>query len=416
MLRQVIYILAAAAAAGTVGYAIGLESAGAGNPSSAAGAPTASPATAPAAPASGIDWTRISDQDLAVAQVFLTLRDVGVEAALDSLQLLAARDPEISRRGHQLAHALGRAAIARAGDDPAALARCRPLFQAGCYHGVLEGYLASVERVDAQRLTGMCAALARPGEAVISARECAHGLGHGLLERVGYDFGVALRACDAFRSDALKEECHDGIFMQNLVNGEGLPTTTAAESSEADSHQHGNGETHAAHASGAGFRSDDLTYPCSTVGRPYQPSCWSYQPVAIRRFLGDPGPRTMISCDLAPEDARARCYAGYGKQTLSRYGNDLNAMIQLCGVALPPHDDQCLGGVVEVLVDREWGAGDALAFCERVALSAREAAPCYRMVGERVSLLHAASAETEAACAGARDPRFVTECVAGGRR
>jgi hypothetical protein len=415
VLRRLIYLASLSLASAVLGYGIALRG--------AETEPTVTVAPAATPPPPAIDWTQLSDEDLRVAHVFLIARTSGVEVALDTLQALAEGSPAVARRGHQLAHSLGRATIARAGNDPAVLARCRPLFQAGCYHGVLEGYLSSVSDVDARTLTGLCAELDQPGKPVISARECAHGLGHGLIERVGYDFTPALHACDAFDSPALREECHDGVFMQNLVTGHGLPTTSAADeaaegpTAEANSHEHGGGAGAGALAAGkAGFRADDLTFPCSTVSAEYQPSCWSYQPVAVRRFLGDPGLRTLYACDLAPEASRARCYAGYGKQTLSRYDNDEMALIDLCTTAMQPYDDACLGGIVELLVDREWGPNNAIAFCERVEAFGRDATACYRTLGERISLLHAERRETEAVCARAEDPRHVTACMRGDGR
>jgi hypothetical protein len=121
----------------------------------------------------------------------------------------------------------------------------------------------------------------------------------------------------------------------------------------------------------------------------------------------------MFTCDQAPEASRARCYAGYGKQTLARYDNDTNMLIELCSLATPPHDDECLGGVVEVLIDREWGPEDALSFCGRVASFGRDPAACYEMIGARISLLHAERGETDAVCARAPEPRFVTACRKG---
>jgi hypothetical protein len=408
VLRRIIYVAAMILASATVGYVIALETR---PPVPVAETPAAEHETPPAA--GTIDWTRVADEDLRVSEVFLTARNVGVEAALDSLQALAQADVNIARRGHNLAHALGRYFIDRNDDDPAVIARCRPAFQAGCYHGVLEGYLASVAEVNAHELTGFCSDLAEPGMAIIAARECAHGLGHGLLERVAYQFEPALEACDAFRAHELREECHDGVFMQNLVNGEGLPGSAdvEGESAEGAVHQHGTGSEHAAQA--AGFHADDLSFPCNTVKEAYQPSCWSYQPVAIRRFLGDPGPRTLFTCDEAPEAAQERCYAGYGKQTLARYDNDTGTMIELCALAVAPNDEACLSGVVEVLIDREWGPQNALLFCKQVQSMGRDPAECYQALGARIALLHAKKSDTEAVCARAEDPRFVSACMKG---
>ena len=81
---------------------------------------------------------------------------------MDSLERLAIGDSTFWNDGHMIAHGLGRFAIADNGHDPSVLSQCRPTFQAGCYHGVLEGYLASLPSVDAAATTGLCTALERP--------------------------------------------------------------------------------------------------------------------------------------------------------------------------------------------------------------------------------------------------------------
>src|SRR5262245_50895535 len=110
MLRRLIYVLAIVVASGTVGYLIALETQPPAPPLAEAHAhePDAEPGS--------VDWSKVPDQDLRVSGVFLTARNVGVEAALDTLQALASMDADIARRGHTIAHALGRFFIDRNND------------------------------------------------------------------------------------------------------------------------------------------------------------------------------------------------------------------------------------------------------------------------------------------------------------
>src|SRR5438445_8892153 len=74
---------------------------------------------APPAPMLGgaIDWTNVTSRDLNIAAVFVTARDSGLHKALDSLEALATRDPQVRGQGHALAHALGRYTIAQHQND-----------------------------------------------------------------------------------------------------------------------------------------------------------------------------------------------------------------------------------------------------------------------------------------------------------
>src|SRR5205085_2192654 len=76
-------------------------------------------------------------------------------------------------------------AVARAHDDPAVFSQCTAEFEAGCWHGVMEGYFTSRRAAPAaavmpHALDTLCAAIAPAGPARLPVLECAHGMGHGL--------------------------------------------------------------------------------------------------------------------------------------------------------------------------------------------------------------------------------------------
>jgi hypothetical protein len=290
----------------------------------------------------------------------------------------------------------------------------------------MEGYMAAVPDVEPPALSRLCADLDVPGAALISSRECAHGLGHGLLERLGYDIPLALGACDTFSAEALRGECHDGVFMQNVVRGRGLPNSSSADLSTADAEHAAGGHQHGSEGSadvtmllaGESFRADDLAFPCNRVEGRYQGACWSYQPVAIARFQEDRGEPTLRACELAPVESRPRCYSGYGKQSTVWTTLNQSRMIEGCALAPTPHDMDCLAGVVEALVDRSWGPEMAMSFCGTVVSErAASAEGCYEALGSRIALLYADPHETERGCGGAAQPRLVEACLRGaGRR
>src|SRR6476659_815998 len=57
--------------------------------------------------AAPFDWSTVSSRDLNIAAVFVTARDRGVRAAMDSLQEIAKHDSSYWTEGHMIAHALG---------------------------------------------------------------------------------------------------------------------------------------------------------------------------------------------------------------------------------------------------------------------------------------------------------------------
>lgn len=344
----------------------------------------------PAAPA-GIDWSQVTPRDLDIASVFLVARDHGVRAALDSLSALARADTLLRPLGHQLAHGLGRYAVSRSGFDAAVFAECRPVYFSGCYHGVLEGWLAGHPGATAASLRGLCSSAAMARLPPYAFRECAHGLGHGITAMHGHDLFAALPDCDAALPDALaRHECYDGVFMENVVNGLGTAAFDVRDA-PAGGHAHG----------GEGRRllkADDPSFPCDSVSAAHAPSCWAYQPVVLfGTFKGDVG-RILRACDAAPAGSAGACYRGIGKQTLGRMPQRPDSVVRVCATSAV-HSADCISGMVEFYVDQEWKADSALAFCAGVPAAMKDA--CFRAVGQRVAWIDPAPAAIRAACAGA---------------
>jgi len=338
----------------------------------------------------GIDWSQVTSRDLNVASVFLVARDRGVRAALDSLAVLARADSTLELMGHQVAHGLGRYAEARSGYDASVFAQCRPTFFSGCYHGVLEGWLAGHPGAGAASLRGLCSSPAMSRLPPYAFRECAHGLGHGLTAMHAHDLFAALPDCDtALTGELARRECYDGVFMENVVHSQG---TAAFEVGDAmvERHAHAHGDRRL-------LKPGDPRFPCDSVSAVHAPSCWAYQPVVFFSAYGGDLGRILRACDAAPAASAGACWRGIGKQTLGRMAEHPDSVVRVCATAAR-HAADCVAGMVEFYVDQEWKADSALAFCARVPAALRDA--CFRTVGERVAWIDPAPAAVRAACAG----------------
>jgi hypothetical protein len=354
------------------------------------------------------DWSGVSSRDLNIAAVFLTARDVGVGRAMDSLLVLQASDTTFRTDGHMIAHSLGRFAIAKNHNDPSILAQCRPTFQAGCYHGVLEGYLSSLPKVDATATAQLCVRLIRPDSSRFAGTECAHGLGHGFAEAFGYEIAAALTACDVFADVELKSECHDGVFMENTVHGLGASGMNVGDDAMG-SHMH----MVRGASKGIGFRASDLRFPCDSVPARYQPSCWSYQPVVIASLTSNDFERTLHECASAPPQASANCYRGFGKQSLAWFGWNYSRVSATCNEA-GEHASDCIAGAVEGLVDLSLSSSPAAAFCNSTS-SVRHLG-CFEEIGALVARVKQAEPQVSAECDVAVKPELIEACVRGSRR
>lgn len=369
-----------------------------------------------ASPAVPIDWSRVTERDLNIASVFLTARDRGVRAALDSLERLAQRDDGIRAQGHPLAHALGRYTMEKR-RDLAVLGECTPGFQSGCFHGVLEGYFLQGGTIDAASAGSVCGA--REGVRGFERLECWHGLGHGLMVHHDGDFRQAVVVCDALQPAQARRECQDGIFMERAIRAVGVTSINVGDGPGIGGHAHHGGGEHAGHGaepaasttpgSKAAARAERERL-CSVVDAAHQPSCWAYQPLVLMSDWGLSPARVLAACDAAPAAAVADCYQGFGKQYLGALSGDAPRMITACQQGDRAHVADCLMGGVEYFTDLDWSIEPGVAFCRQVPGEAKPR--CYEMIGARLTLAHPDAESVRRGCRQV-EAAYVGACLRG---
>jgi hypothetical protein len=342
--------------------------------------------------------------DRMIASVLPLTRDSGgVRLAMDSLQALVAHDGGLQRRGHHLAHSLGRLAVAERG-DLSVLGECTPVFQSGCFHGAMEGYFLNGGSADPVSVHQICPQRPGPGQPGYEVLECWHGLGHGLMVQSRGDISQALPLCDALESPAWRRECQDGVFMERAIRAAAPARAAAAD-----------GDAHGAHgaSSAAPLSTAQLQQLCGGVDARYQPSCWLYQPSILVGIHGlEPGP-VLRACDGAPAAAMRDCYRGYGKTFLAARSEDTRAMIRACRGGDRPRATDCLLGGVEYLTDQAWTADPGIAFCRQLPDDAKPA--CYELIGARLALIHP-DPEPAAAVCRTVERGMAEACLEGLRR
>lgn len=369
----------------------------------------------------GVDWTRVTERDLNVASVFLTARDRGPRAALDSLERLAAQDTWIRAKGHQLAHSVGRYAMEKR-KDLGLLRECTPRFQSGCFHGVLEGYFLQGGTIDHASVANVCAGPVARG---FERMECWHGLGHGLMVHHAGDFRQGLAICDALQAAQPRRECQDGIFMERAIRAIGATAINVGDG-PGIGHAHG-ADGHADHAATRGLsaagKQDAATRVmakvaarrereqlCSGVDAAHQPSCWAYQSMVLMSLHWPHYHRALDGCDTAPGGAVSACYQGFGKQMLGVSSGDVPRMIDACRQGDPARLTDCLMGGVEYFTDLDWRIEPGIDFCRQVPDEAKPR--CYEMIGARLTLAHNDPEPVRAACRQV-EPAWVRACLAG---
>lgn len=329
------------------------------------------------------------------------LQHQGLAAALDSLTLRAARDSALLRDGHQMAHALGRQAVAAHGGDASIIRECRPVFASGCYHGVVEASLHAAGRIDMPELERLCVGVEGPGGPG-PGFECIHGLGHGILGAVGYDIHAALQDCDALSTPRRAASCHSGTFMEAINSALGAPAMHGA---------HVHAEGHQQHAA------QDLTIdaadpysPCRAWGDPYATSCWLFQGFLILRVNGFDAGRALRVCDGAPDGRAARCYESVGHQLTGLFQRGDAWILDQCArgqAAMAPH---CAAGATLALDAMDWSGSRAARLCAAAPAEWKEA--CYRSASD--ALVDLATPAQRARFCTAVEPAYAASCRQAG--
>ncbi len=345
-------------------------------------------------------WTHPSEDQLALAELFILARNHGVGAAMDSLRARGSRVAMFQQMSptmlHHVAHSLGRFAEEQSGFDPKVMLECRVGYAAGCYHGVMEGYFSSQPLLDSASLANLCEKVA-PRVPDLAERECAHGMGHGLMELSEATLGSALASCDQLTAQALQRECYDGVFMTTVTSpgaGEmhGMPGMTMA-----GSHMHA--------ATGAGGDNG-----CQRLPERYLASCWAYRPLKLIVDADGDLNAAIRVCDTVVVPARGDCYYGVGKQGAGLYPDESARVAESCRSGDPRYAANCRTGMVAYYTDVDWTADRAARVCS--SLPGSEKPDCYRSLGRDMKLMQSDRAAVVSECQKS-EKDFVSGCIAG---
>lgn len=232
---------------------------------------------------------------------------MGIDAALLTLARIDQEQP-FKAVCHGLVHEIGQDLYTENRDVPASFAQCARAIACGegCYHGVIEGYLAEEGNAEPASLATLCSRDFARNE--MDYRACNHGIGHAMMLVTDGAITESLVACDAVPQD-VRFDCYTGVFMENVFGSELL----------------GHPESYVSRA--------DPRYPCTIVDARYLDACFASQGsfviLAERNYHAG-----AIFCADAPSEHQAACYGALGGEIVVET-SDPAAFAAACLLAPP---------------------------------------------------------------------------------
>jgi hypothetical protein len=310
----------------------------------------------------------------------------GTEQALDTLQQLAAADPEVRHYSHPYTHHIGKFTFTHYKEASTAFAHCKDTFWSGCYHGVLEGYVSQFPNLQPKDIASVCSGVKDPHRPIFMKFQCVHGLGHGLTMHFQHDLFTSLIYCDALPTMWDRESCYGGAFMENVIWFQTQP--------------HPDDSGHDAHAGHGGqaklLDPHDPHYPCNAVDRQYKRSCYMMQTSAMLTFNGYDFAGTFRECEKAPADLIETCVRSLGRDVSGYTLTNAERVRTLCLLGPPHLIGQCFRGAVKDFGFTHASPQRSIALCRVV--DGPYKADCYAAVREFLVDFHADQAKRDLEC------------------
>ena len=260
----------------------------------------------------------------------------GVQAAFADLKDQFKKEQFVKEHCHELTHAIGRAAAnLYSGDVASTYSQGDDFCASGYYHGAMETIVANIgaDKI-LDEADNICAAPRQQQNQSLNHRNCAHGIGHGLMGLYQNELFESLEACDALSDDFERDQCSGGVFMENVMD-EDNPSNPSKY-----------------------LKADQPFYPCTEVKSEYKQQCYLRHTVYALKKQGNDFGKVFKLCGKIEDGFRPSCYVGLGNnaagQSTKNYTTDRAQAEFIRGACMQGQDAEaqwnCLGGAATELI------------------------------------------------------------------
>lgn len=258
---------------------------------------------------------------------------------------------------HDIAHAIGQIAGADSDDLNTTIQGCTDICTFGCYHGVVEGYIASGKNFISQ-IPDLCVSSNRT-RAQPNLSACFHGIGHGAASIAGFNLKKSFSLCDLIQNADDRKNCGAGVIMELYE-----PSS---------------------------FNPAPLTFPpdipkfCALLENPYQEVC--YDTAGIHAYARSQDIKdAVLVCMSVPQSLRRDCISALGQNLFFVFNGATATLVLQCAYAQAEYESACIAGALEASITADPVARHAKEICD--ALEQRKRSACYALLGKKAESLY----------------------------
>jgi hypothetical protein len=309
----------------------------------------------------------------------------GPKVALGLLQSLMQTNGTVAADCHRMAHVIGAAALVRfRGDVARAFAAGSATCASGYYHGILERALRDAPRLGIVTVARRLCAGREVRRTIWLAYQCVHGLGHGLMLYSGYNLPFALDVCAKLATEADRQWCPGGVFMENIVTSYGGQSPW--------------------------LKKTDPIYPCNVVKERDKVACYGMVTSWINQLNGYDWRATARTCRRAEPKYVTTCFSSLGRDASGQTVENPRGVLSICKVDAR-YWPVCVDAAATDFVYVFSNGRRAASLCRLMAAPKLEPG-CFSMIGLLLGAMSTTPAKREASCR-AITKTYAWACIRG---
>jgi len=212
-------------------------------------------------------------------------------------------------------------------------------------------------------------------------RECAHGVGHGLVIANNFDGLTAMKKCGEFKDGFTHRACIEGASMEHVSAGSNK----------------GNFDEH------------NVLFPCSELDEKNEGACYTSHAKYILTKVKKSAYDAFKECHKDQNENHVRyCYYGIGAMQGTIFKNELEKIVSACQQGNIKYQTYCIEGASIRLLD-EIGIDRASDLCNITPKMFKN--NCYESLGQWIHTIYFTEEEIEKNCSQLKEAEYNQICI-----